>query len=1340
NDPNTDISILQRLSESKNELVRLAATRALHSRAPPSEAVSSQQVASSEQQQTAQQQPTKPTQPTQPTETKIETKDQKRKPFGILSNIFSKILEEWNPFWIFGGIFSFFKIWEWSQLNEVFNADTSKERLQELASSKNKRVAKAAQRVLDLRQAGVSNKDAAKVSRLLDKAENGNLIQRAIATLQLKAFINDKNTSTKVLEVISESSNKMVSVEASKALYYHKDATLEDKKQAVEVLNKWAEKEWWKGSATKALLDIINDPNTDISILQRLSESKNELVRLAATRALHSRAPPSEAVSSQQVASSEQQQTAQQQPTKPTQPTQPTETKIETKDQKRKPFGILSNIFSKILEEWNPFWIFGGIFSFFKIWEWSQLNEVFNADTSKERLQELASSKNKRVAKAAQRVLDLRQAGVSNKDAAKVSRLLDKAENGNLIQRAIATLQLKAFINDKNTSTKVLEVISESSNKMVSVEASKALYYHKDATLEDKKQAVEVLNKWAEKEWWKGSATKALLDIINDPNTDISILQRLSESKNELVRLAATRALHSRAPPSEAVSSQQVASSEQQQTAQQQPTKPTQPTQPTETKIETKDQKRKPFGILSNIFSKILEEWNPFWIFGGIFSFFKIWEWSQLNEVFNADTSKERLQELASSKNKRVAKAAQRVLDLRQAGVSNKDAAKVSRLLDKAENGNLIQRAIATLQLKAFINDKNTSTKVLEVISESSNKMVSVEASKALYYHKDATLEDKKQAVEVLNKWAEKEWWKGSATKALLDIINDPNTDISILQRLSESKNELVRLAATRALHSRAPPSEAVSSQQVASSEQQQTAQQQPTKPTQPTQPTETKIETKDQKRKPFGILSNIFSKILEEWNPFWIFGGIFSFFKIWEWSQLNEVFNADTSKERLQELASSKNKRVAKAAQRVLDLRQAGVSNKDAAKVSRLLDKAENGNLIQRAIATLQLKAFINDKNTSTKVLEVISESSNKMVSVEASKALYYHKDATLEDKKQAVEVLNKWAEKEWWKGSATKALLDIINDPNTDISILQRLSESKNGWVRLAATRALHSRAPPSELNEVFNADTSKERLQKLANSKNERVAKLAQRVLDLMQAGVSNKDAAKVSTLESKEGNIVKVVKDTQGQVHIVSLENPVSIADKKDVILSLAGNVINLSNSHKELLLMLSVLEELPIEQQPKFYTYSTLIEDLFGFTDTKNNIIALHNSVINNPIALFYETAEYLTKLGILKLELVNNNTLRMTINGKSEDIILTKDAVEIANRDPNNPHYLLRALQRELFGETDVQLTQKDIGDKIVSVILVGLNRLTKSILDIVNMTRSAIEQKKFDRKVQSKK
>ncbi len=183
--------------------------------------------------------------------------------------------------------------------------------------------------------------------------------------------------------------------------------------------------------------------------------------------------------------------------------------------------------------------------------------------------------------------------------------------------------------------------------------------------------------------------------------------------------------------------------------------------------------------------------------------------------------------------------------------------------------------------------------------------------------------------------------------------------------------------------------------------------------------------------------------------------------------------------------------------------------------------------------------------------------------------------------------------------------------------------------------------------------------------------------------------------------------------------------------------------------------------------PQLCVSSQRVEDFFGWASSRHKLIVIDQSLVQDPaifkdfgaIGLFHETGEYLlgdapggefigldlkiiiggrirfgasmTKwLGRLGLAgwLKDKGWLRAmlilrdkTENNKEIDALtLTEESLAIALKDPSNPHYLLRAAQREIFADADRDLTRFIIReqnrDLLTDILqLAGLEENTKA-------------------------
>lgn len=187
---------------------------------------------------------------------------------------------------------------------------------------------------------------------------------------------------------------------------------------------------------------------------------------------------------------------------------------------------------------------------------------------------------------------------------------------------------------------------------------------------------------------------------------------------------------------------------------------------------------------------------------------------------------------------------------------------------------------------------------------------------------------------------------------------------------------------------------------------------------------------------------------------------------------------------------------------------------------------------------------------------------------------------------------------------------------------------------------------------------------------------------------------------------ERKTAKVV-DGSGKEHFIPLtpKGTVNIQAMKDYI----GGLGEMDGKNRSLILaILSLLEKSP----PKVYSYDTLVGDLAGFARPENGAIALHKDLAYAPVAYFHELAEYLIKsrapmpapdgspeqyaLGLRSYR----DSVVVSVYGKDFAQVLLSAATKkfiVDEKWPSgwneDPHYLLRALQREIFMSEDESLT-----------------------------------------------
>lgn len=133
-----------------------------------------------------------------------------------------------------------------------------------------------------------------------------------------------------------------------------------------------------------------------------------------------------------------------------------------------------------------------------------------------------------------------------------------------------------------------------------------------------------------------------------------------------------------------------------------------------------------------------------------------------------------------------------------------------------------------------------------------------------------------------------------------------------------------------------------------------------------------------------------------------------------------------------------------------------------------------------------------------------------------------------------------------------------------------------------------------------------------------------------------------------------------------------------------------------DSHRDTLLsVLSLLEGSP----PELFVYNKLVEDLFGVAVPGEGAIAVHNVLADEPVALFHEVMEYMVRSGKINIRPIRSGTvIRIGVAGTQLSYAITvnnEDARNQINKGRRNPHYLIRAIQRQVFGDKDSAVSQK---------------------------------------------
>jgi len=158
----------------------------------------------------------------------------------------------------------------------------------------------------------------------------------------------------------------------------------------------------------------------------------------------------------------------------------------------------------------------------------------------------------------------------------------------------------------------------------------------------------------------------------------------------------------------------------------------------------------------------------------------------------------------------------------------------------------------------------------------------------------------------------------------------------------------------------------------------------------------------------------------------------------------------------------------------------------------------------------------------------------------------------------------------------------------------------------------------------------------------------------------------------------------------------------------------------SGNREVILRIIRLLEHSP----PELCVFEKLIDDFFGLASVKDDLIALHRSVYENPIALFHEIAHFLinkrvstARAGLLKLKLVQESGKKYLIVRSRKDFATelkriakieisdsTQKFIDDENWDAGweeDQHYLLRVMQRELLGGYDKVLSDMIVEEQL---------------------------------------
>ncbi len=140
--------------------------------------------------------------------------------------------------------------------------------------------------------------------------------------------------------------------------------------------------------------------------------------------------------------------------------------------------------------------------------------------------------------------------------------------------------------------------------------------------------------------------------------------------------------------------------------------------------------------------------------------------------------------------------------------------------------------------------------------------------------------------------------------------------------------------------------------------------------------------------------------------------------------------------------------------------------------------------------------------------------------------------------------------------------------------------------------------------------------------------------------------------------------------------------------------------------------INVIDQSEPEDLPEFYTYrgEDLVEDIFGYASAKpdENLIVVNEDITRFDLAWLHELGEYLMRPEKGRLQpKFEAGRLELFLDGEmiGEAITLEGESLDQAVKDPTNPHYLLRAFQREVFSDMDKILTEEIKARQIANVL-----------------------------------
>ncbi|HRZ87082.1 MAG TPA: methyltransferase domain-containing protein [bacterium] len=175
-------------------------------------------------------------------------------------------------------------------------------------------------------------------------------------------------------------------------------------------------------------------------------------------------------------------------------------------------------------------------------------------------------------------------------------------------------------------------------------------------------------------------------------------------------------------------------------------------------------------------------------------------------------------------------------------------------------------------------------------------------------------------------------------------------------------------------------------------------------------------------------------------------------------------------------------------------------------------------------------------------------------------------------------------------------------------------------------------------------------------------------------------------------SLKGNAQASIIDSNGGAHTVNVKKvaPKDVTQMLRQMQSGIERMDGISDQHKAFVQALARIVE---RSPPRVYTFPDIIED-FSFASGTKKCIGLNKFFAGNPVAVFHAVSKYLVVSGAMTLKFdPGKNALIVALNGKEEEIPLDEEALAIVRGGLGRPHYLLRALQRQMFGSQDALVT-----------------------------------------------